>query len=76
MPDLTTLLTELKARHKEYFLRRWDSLSANDAKAFSQLERDIAAVVAALGADEVPEPPDLQAIIARLEARSDEHAEG
>ncbi len=41
MPSLTDLLKALVAKHSMFFSQRWDSLSAADAKIFTQIERDI-----------------------------------
>ena len=68
MEGLVTLLDALKARHSEYFRKSWDSLSANDAKRFTQIERDIMAVNAALGKPERRLPPDLEVVLERLAA--------
>ena len=68
MEGLITLLDALKARHSEYFRKSWDSLSANDAKRFTQIERDIMAVNAALGKPERSLAPDLQVVLERFAA--------
>ncbi len=69
MQSLTDLMKALQTRHAAFFNRRWDSLSAEDAKQFTQLERDMMAVAAALGRDRAEAAPDLQASIERLQAR-------
>jgi hypothetical protein len=68
MEGLVSLRNALEARHAEYFSRSWDSLSADDAKRFSQIERDIIAVNAALGKSEPKFSPDLEVVLERLSA--------
>ena len=68
MEGLVTLRNALAARHTEFFSRSWASLSADDAKRFSQLERDIMAVNAALGRAELRFSPDLEELLDRLTA--------
>ena len=72
MDDLTSLLEKLQARHTEFFSRRWDSLSGNDAKMFIQIERDIMEVQAALGSRDRSALPDFQALLERLNDRMSE----
>ncbi len=49
MRTLADLLKALETRHAEFFESRWDSLSAEDAKRFAQIERDMMQVRVALG---------------------------
>ena len=68
MEGLTTLLEALRARHAEFLDRNWDSLSAEDAKRFTQIERDITAVNAALGKPAESFTPELRGSLERLQA--------
>ena len=68
MESLADLLKALQARHADFLNRRWDSLSAEDAKKFTQIERDIRKVSAALGRPGTPIGPDLEESVTRLQA--------
>ena len=76
MEDLTSLLEKLQARHSEFFSRCWDSLSVNDAKMFTQIERDIMAVQAALGSRDSSPLPDFRALLERLNQTMSELEQG
>ena len=66
MDNLVGLLKALEARHAEFLQRNWASLSADDAKRFTQIERDILVVQDALGRSHAPMPAELQGSIDRL----------
>ena len=66
MDGLAKLLSTLEARHSKFFAKSWDSLSIDAAKGFTQIERDIISVNAALGRPEPTFSPDLQVVLERL----------
>jgi hypothetical protein len=68
MQDVADLLRALQARHADFLNSRWDWLSADDAKTFIQIERNIMEIRAALGRPGRAMTPDLQQCIERLEA--------
>ena len=68
MENLKSLLKLLEARHAEFLGRNWTSLSADDAKRFTQIERDIMSVQEALGSPRPTMTPELQGSIERLQA--------
>ena len=82
MQNLADLLKVLRAQHAEFLDSRWDLLSADDAKRFNQIERDIAEVAELLGTSGVQTTPGLQQCIEPLRAqgngrdRSQEHDPG
>ena len=66
MDNLVGLLKSLEARHAEFLKRNWASLSADDAKRFTQIERDILVVQDAIGTPQAPMTAELQGSIDRL----------
>jgi len=68
MEGLVTFHAALKPHHSDVFSRSRESPSSNDPKRFTQIERDIIAVSAALGRPERRLAPDLQVVLERFAA--------
>ena len=63
------MLDFLENRHAEFFSTNWDELSADDAKRFAQIERDIIEVRAAFENPNSSQMPEFDALLHRLEAK-------
>lgn len=62
MTNFVDLLNSLELRRSAYFTKRWDRLSAEDAKNLVRLERDIMDIKAALHSPSKWHAHDLKAL--------------
>ncbi len=66
MYHVAELLEVLQTRHAEFLNTRWDLLSADNAKRFIHIERDMMEIRGVLGQPWCQIPPDVQQCIERI----------